>query len=95
MVMTSDYVEAGAAVVGLFGMFVGGFGLGRLKGRSRKQTVAELEPLTDAEIDDEITRAASAWATKHGRPEIASLLADKVRLAWRLSSQRNSDTRGW
>lgn len=41
---------------------------------------SQLEPDVDAEID----QAAQQWAQEHGRPELAGLLASKVRLAWRL-----------
>jgi hypothetical protein len=50
-----------------------------------------VEPFTepiDPWVEAEIDQAAAAWATEHGRPEAAGLLADKLRLLHRLGSER-------
>lgn len=43
-----------------------------------------VDPWIEAEID----RAAAAWATAHGRPEAAGLMADKLHLLQRLGTER-------
>jgi hypothetical protein len=43
-----------------------------------------VDPWVEAEID----RAAVAWATDHGRPEAAGLMADKLRLLHHLGAGR-------
>ena len=45
-----------------------------------------IDPWVAAQID----QAAATWATQHGRPEAAPLMADKLRLLHRLGIER-----GW
>ncbi len=49
------------------------------------------------DLEQQIGRAASAWATSHQRPEAASLVADRLRLAYALSRgrQRQGRRRRW
>lgn len=42
----------------------------------------------DHGLDDAIHHAASQWAMANGRPEAAGLVADKLRLVYRLNQRR-------
>lgn len=57
--------------------------------QARTETVNTVEPI-DPWVEAEIDRAAVNWATAQGRPEAASLVADKLRLLHRLGTER-----GW
>jgi hypothetical protein len=43
----------------------------------------EQSTFVDETLDRDIEMAARQWAEANGRPEMAPLLADKVRVAWR------------
>jgi hypothetical protein len=47
----------------------------------------------DEWVSAEIDQAAVAWATAHGRPEAAPLMADKLRLLHRLGLRRERHAR--
>lgn len=56
--------------------------------RQRASDEASPNDPVDPWVEAEIDRAAAAWATEHGRPETAGLMADKLRLLHRLGSER-------
>jgi hypothetical protein len=43
----------------------------------------------DPAVDECIDQAAAQWATAHGQPAAAPLVANKLRLAQRLATQRS------
>ncbi len=79
----------GGCAVGLAGGLVFGWWLRRR--RARRDVVVDAV-LVDDSLDRDIDLAARKWAESHGRPELAGLLADKVRLAWSL--QHSDDQSG-
>jgi len=78
----------------LFALIAGGVG-GVLAGglmrwcAVRRRAVDSLA--LDPDLDRQIDAAAAQWATVHGRPAAAPLVADKLRLAYVLSQRRT----GW
>jgi hypothetical protein len=61
-----------------------GFTVGWLGGRGRAQpSPADVTP----EVERTIQEAATRWAGARGRPWAAPLIADKLRLAYRLREQ--------
>jgi len=55
-----------------------------LRQRRNKPVPEVIDPWVSAEID----RAAAAYAARHGRPETAGLIADKLHLLHRLGQRR-------
>jgi hypothetical protein len=47
----------------------------------------------DADLDGQIGEAASQWASAHGQPAAAPLLARKLRLAYGLNERRRTRRR--
>lgn len=47
----------------------------------------------DASIDERVDDVARDWARHHGRPGSEKLVADKLRLGWRLQQRRRKDLR--
>ena len=47
----------------------------------------------DAALDEQINEAASQWASAHGQPAAAPLLARKLRLAYGLNERRRTRRR--
>jgi hypothetical protein len=80
--MTLVTIGIGAGALGA-GMAFGAL-IGRLVRGRRRQEVRLGGVGMDAQLARDIEDAASAWATAHGRPEASSLLANKVKLAWKL-----------
>lgn len=75
----------------LAGALAGAFTAGLLLWRYRRREVTAAVPTgepVDPWVEAEIDRAAVAWATEHGRPEAAPLMADKLRLLHHLGAGR-------
>jgi hypothetical protein len=49
----------------------------------------------DPELEQQIAAAAQQWAAAHGQPAAASLVADKLRLAYVLSQRPRRRRRRW
>jgi len=60
--------------------------------RRTQRPEANVQPLPplDPKLNEEIQRAADAWAKDHGRPEATDLVADKLRLVHGIGARR-----GW
>lgn len=61
--------------------------------RRRASAEPPLPEQPDEWVSAEIDQAAAAWATAHGRPEAAPLMADKLRLLHRLGLRREGSSR--
>jgi hypothetical protein len=78
-------VPALTLIVAFLGAFVGSW----LAGRARKRTnPASAGPAIDPVTASEIDRVAAGWAAAAGEPAAEALLAEKLRMAFRLRSQR-------
>jgi len=61
-----------------------------IRRNQRRQVQPQPAVFSDPALNTEIDRAAAVWANSHGRPEAASLAADKMHLIHRISQRR-----GW
>jgi hypothetical protein len=91
--MLSEVLEITSVAVLATGL---GFGLGRRFSPTNSSTSDAPEVEADT-LDQEIYQAARDWSVAQGRPEMADLLAAKVRVAWRLryGSPRQTTRRRW
>jgi hypothetical protein len=76
-----------ALLAGLISGVVGG-GLGSSGVLRRRCSTAAERASVDPDVEREIDEAASQWATTHGQPAAAPLVAGKLRLAYVLSQRR-------
>jgi predicted exporter len=74
------------AVSALIGVTAGLLAVRWWVGRLGPKTSAP-EP-TDPFVSAEIDQAAAAWATAHGRPEAAGIMADKLHLLYEIGQRR-------
>jgi hypothetical protein len=51
--------------------------------------------VVDPDVDRQIKLAANQWATAHGQPAVAALVAGKLRLAYVLSQRRARRRERW
>jgi len=74
----------------LAGLVSGAAGGGLVSRRlvQRTRSIPSSEEYIDPDVDRQIKRAASQWATAHGQPAVAPLVASKLRLAYVLSRRR-------
>lgn len=74
----------------LAGLVSGAAGGGLVSRRhlQRTRSIPVSQESIDPDVDRRINRAASQWATAHGQPAAAPLVAGKLRLAYALSRRR-------
>jgi hypothetical protein len=67
-----------------------GLSLGWLSARHRRSSTSDEAPAPplDPAVEQAIQSAAERWAADRGRPWLAPLIADKLRLAYRLREGR-------
>jgi hypothetical protein len=82
--MLTILLALSAGLIG--GTAAGGLVCRRLLRRVRPAAF-DREPI-DPDVDRRINQAASRWATAHGRPAAAPLVAGKLRLAYVLHRRR-------
>jgi hypothetical protein len=82
-----------ALLIGVVGGAVAG-GLVSLRLLQRVRSASRHEPL-DPEVEQQINYAANEWATAHGHPAAAPLVAGKLRLAYVLTRRKKGRRRRW
>lgn len=70
-------------------------GLVALRLLKRARGESDGPAVIDADLDDQIQRAAAWWANAHDRPMAAPLIAGKLRLIHGLQRRRRYKRRGW
>jgi hypothetical protein len=81
------YMDIATVLGGVFGGGMAGAGVTRHRIR-RSQPQGVISPMDIDVRDGWIDGASAQWAEDHGRPEIKSLIAKKLRLAQALQQQR-------
>jgi hypothetical protein len=83
-----------ALVVGTFsGTLAGGLVSWWLLGGVLAQATPSDYLSADSDMDEKIDRAALRWAEAHHRPEVAPLVADKLRLVYTLNQREKRRSR--